>query len=255
MTRSANVMNEVQNGGDASIPVFELEEWRSAFGVVAGITGAAGGFDMGLASSESIRQVMARWEDFLEYHSAGFCGAAVSRQSHGAEVHVHRIGSEGVTVESGFDGHVTNVPGVLLGVTVADCIPVYLLHPRTGVVAMLHAGWRGIVAGILERGIEATCELAASRATELVMHCGVGICGTCYEVGPEVLQQVTNASASESGTLDLRPVLASRALEMGLEQVTVSSWCSAHSDGRFHSHRASQGSAGRMLAYIGRPVT
>ena len=130
MTRSADVMTEVQNGGDASVSVFELEQWRAAYGVVAGITSAAGGFDLGLASSEPVRQVMARWGSFLGYHRPGFFGTVVRLQPHGSAVCVHRIGSEGMTVQSGLDGHVTDVRGVLLGVTVANLCPPEATQPE-----------------------------------------------------------------------------------------------------------------------------
>ena len=254
MSGSTEVLME-RSGGEAPVPRFELEEWRSTYGVVAGITGRAGAFDLGLTSSDPMRIVMDRWITFLTCHNSGFSGVVVSIQPHGSAVGVHRSGWQGVTVASGLDGHATDVPGVLIGVTVADCIPVYLLHPDTGAVAVLHAGWKGIVAGILERGVEALSELASAGVGELLMHCGVGICGTCYEVGPEVHQKVMGGVASIPGPLDLRAVLTDQALALGLEHVTTSGWCSAHNDDRFYSHRVSGGSAGRMLAYIGRPVT
>ncbi len=254
MSGSTAVVME-KNGGEASVPRFELAEWRSTYGVVAGITGRAGAFDLGLTSPDPMRIVMDRWTTFLECHNSGFSGVVVSFQPHGSAVGVHRSRWQGVTVASGLDGHATDVPGVLIGVTVADCIPVYLLHPGTGAVAVLHAGWRGIVAGILEHGIETLCDLASATVDELLMHCGVGICGACYEVGPEVYQEVTGCGASASGPLDLRTILSDRALARGLTQVTTSAWCSAHDEDRFYSHRASGGVAGRMLAYIGHPLT
>jgi len=55
--------------------------------------------------------------------------------------------------------------------------------------------------------------------------------------------------------LDLRAVLARQARELGIEDVSVSPWCSAHDRDRFFSHRASGGGDGRMVAYLGRPKT
>jgi copper oxidase (laccase) domain-containing protein len=59
-----------------------------------------------------------------------------------------------------------------------------------------------------------------------------------------------------SGTvrLDLRATLARQARDLGINDITVSPWCSAEGRDRFHSHRASQGRDGRMLAYLGRPL-
>ena len=100
----------------------------------------------------------------------------LGNQIHGTEVMSVGPARGWVQIE-GIDGWVTTAPGVLLTVTVADCIPVYLAVPGKG-VALLHAGWRGTAGGILGRGLE---RLLARRRTspsaDVVMHCGVGICG------------------------------------------------------------------------------
>jgi copper oxidase (laccase) domain-containing protein len=144
---------------------------------------------------------------------------------------------------------------VLLAVSVADCVPVYLTAPAAGAIALLHAGWRGTAAGILEAGIEVLERHAAVSRSDIVMHCGVSICGSCYEVGPEVILNVTGRSVDNPERLDLRAELARRAERAGVTEVTISPHCAAHDGGRFHSHRASGGRAGRMIAYLGRPLS
>ncbi len=79
--------------------------------------------------------------------------------------------------------------GVLLTVTVADCVPVFLADPDSRAIALLHAGWRGAVAGIMDRGIRALEALRGVSPSGLRVHLGPAICGACYEVGPDVLQQ------------------------------------------------------------------
>ncbi len=244
-----------RSNGTAAAPRYELDEWKSRYGFVAGITGGAGGFDLGLASADSMRVVMTRWRAFEQSMSGAFEGVVVSVQRHGTEIGRHEVPFNGLLIREGLDGHVTQVPGVLLAVTVADCIPVYLLHPGSGAMALLHAGWRGVAGGILERGLELLAELGAVNIREVVMHCGIGICGSCYEVGSEVLEAVTGRHNGASEKLDLRLALAERARRQGLVEVSASSWCSAHDRRRFFSHRASGGDTGRMLAYLGRPLT
>src|SRR4029077_11916129 len=128
----------------------------------------------------------------------------------------------------------------LLLVTVADCIPVYLVAPRARAVALLHAGWRGTAAGVWERGIAQLASVAGVAESDIVMHCGVGICGDCYEVGREVME---GSGVPPVGVgpwhLDLRDRLARKAQGRGLSAVTASSWCSAHVRPTFYSHRAS----------------
>jgi copper oxidase (laccase) domain-containing protein len=84
------------------------------------------------------------------------------------------------------------------------------------------------------------------------MHCGVGICAACYEVGSEVM---TGCGLPADGPgpwhLDLRERLVAQARALGVERIGVSTWCSAHDRSRFYSHRASRGTDGRMVAYLG----
>ena len=237
------------------VPRFELAEWRAESGLVAGITGRGSdpgrGFDLGLWSDAPIGDTMRRWQAFRQSYS-DFDSVVLGQQVHGAEVMTAGPG-RGWTLVEGIDGWITTTPGVLLTVTVADCIPVYLAAPRRG-VALLHAGWRGTAAGILGRGVERLCAVAGAEPSDLAMHCGVGICGNCYEVGSEVMQGCgLPAPGSGPWHLDLRERLAAQAEALGITRVSGSSWCSSHHPDRFYSHRASGGRDGRMVAFLGMP--
>jgi len=247
--------------GDPAVPRLELREWAERYGVVAGITGRGqsgfeGGFSLGLWSEENVGQVMTRWRAFRAAFRPAFGAVILSHQVHGSAVRWHRQADDGWLVLDGVDGHATGSRGVLLAITVADCIPVYLVVPEKGVVALLHAGWRGTAGGILERGVKLLEEEACAVASNIVMHCGIGICGECYEVGSEVLAQLGAHLPPEaaSGHVDLRDLLARQAQRLGLTEVTCSPWCSAHDRAQFFSHRASGGRDGRMVAYLGMPA-
>src|SRR5258708_39514866 len=111
-----------------------------------------------------------------------FPGVVLGHRVHGTTVQWLPAASDGWLIVDGVDGHATGARGLLLTVTVADCIPVYLAVPEKHVVALLHSGWRGTAAGILERGVELLKRLAFVRAGDIVMACGGGIwCGR-YEV-------------------------------------------------------------------------
>jgi len=233
------------------VPRFELEEWKVE-GLVAGITGRGSepgrGFDLGLWSDSPVGETMRRWRAFRQTFS-DFESVVLGQQVHGVEVMTAGSG-RGWTLVEGVDGWVTTTPGVLLTVTVADCIPVFLAASRG--VALLHAGWRGTAGGILARGVEQLCAVVGSEPSEIAMHCGIGICGSCYEVGSEVMQGC-GAVADGPGPwhLDLRETLAAQAGALGLTRITSSTWCSAHDRDRFYSHRASGGHDGRMVAFLG----
>ncbi len=252
LSASPPVLRE-QPVGDATVPRMELREWAEQFGVVAGITTRQGGFSLGLWSEESVGQVMGRWRALCTAFRPAFHAVVLSHQIHGTAVQWCSGATDGWLLCEGVDGHATGHPGLLLTITVADCIPVYLVAPGKQVVALLHAGWRGTAGRILERGVELVRREAQVSASDIVMHCGVGICGQCYEVGSEVLIRLTGRPAQASGPLDLRDALAHQARELGLTGLSVSPWCSAHDRERFYSHRASGGRDGRMVAYLGVP--
>ena len=80
----------------------------------------------------------------------------------------------------------TGQPGVLLTVTIADCVPVFIADPVRRAVGLFHAGWRGTAAGVFESGMATLGEAFGSTPGDITVHLGPAICGECYEVGPEV---------------------------------------------------------------------
>jgi len=239
--------------GDSAVPRMELHEWAERYGVVAGITTRGRGFSLGLWSEENVGQVMSRWRAFRAAFRSAFPALILAHQVHGTLVQWHRQTADGWLILDGIDGHATGTRGMLLTITVADCVPVYLTVPHKQAVALLHAGWRGAAGRILERGVELVRREAFVRASEIVMHCGVGICGECYEVGSEVLTQFSGRPETAPGHVDLRAVLMQQARALGLTEISTSPWCSAHHREQFFSHRASGGRDGRMVAYLGLP--
>ncbi len=238
-----------------TVPLYQLTEWRERYGLSAGITGRGPGpgrgFDLGLWTDAPVGEVMSRWRAFR----ASLLGAdwvVLGNQVHGVEIGT--VGSgQGWSYMEGIDGWVTTTPGTFLAVTIADCVPVYLAIPGRA-VALLHAGWRGTAAGILEAGLARLLEASGASPEDVVMHCGVGICGPCYEVGSEVMAGCGVAPAGGGPWhLDLRGLLADRARTLGVGRVTASTWCSAQDRDRFYSHRASRGADGRMVAWLGMP--
>lgn len=248
-------MIEEPVAGPDAVPRLELRAWKDRFGLTAGITtrGPSGDYSLGpWSGTEPVGQAMERWGAFRRAFAPGFGALVLGRQIHGRDVRWQGPGAEGWILVEGCDGHATREPGVLLAVSVADCVPVYLADPTSGAMALLHAGWRGTAAGILEAGLAVMEQRAASAPVNTVIHCGISICGMCYEVGPEVIREVTGSHVEKPERLDLRAELARRARAAGVREVTVSAFCAAHDADRFHSHRASGGRGGRMIAYLGR---
>lgn len=226
-------------------------EWSARFPwLVQGTTGrgdAGAPFDLALfGSAGSAVDVMARWTALRR--DTGMPRAVHARQVHGSAVRVHDGGAPGLFLADPCDGHATTAPGVLLTVTAADCVPVFVVDPGRRAVAVLHAGWRGAAAGIFEAGLAALTERLGSRTEDLLVHLGPAICGDCYEVGPEVFEGLGLDAPDGPALLDLRGALADRVRVAGVAELTVSGKCTRCGDGLF-SHRG--GDPERQVGYLG----
>ena len=185
------------------------------------------------------------------------------------------------------DGVITAVPGVLLAIQTADCIPVLVADRKRRVVGAFHAGWRGTVKRIVELGVGRMRLEFGSQPKDLVAAIGPGARQCCYAVGEEVLSafesQFSYASKLVREVFDSDPIrrkypmlfLTQRApghspvgparhldlieanrrqlLDAGLvsASISITGGCTNCHKDLFFSHRASQGHAGRMMSVIG----
>lgn len=173
------------------------------------------------------------------------------RQVHGAEVVVVDAPGGGAGTEA--DAAVTATPGAVLAVHTADCVPVLLFDADAGVVGAAHAGWRGLVAGVVGATVDAMAALGARRP---VAHVGPHIRSRCYEFGSRELDEVAEhlddrvraTTAWGTPALDLSAAvgvaLARRDVEVHQEP-----GCTACEPDRFFSHRA-RGDAGRQAGVV-----
>lgn len=171
-----------------------------------------------------------------------------SPQVHGSEVQtvIERAHSGGQPVAEPADGHVTALRGVGVMVLAADCVPVVI--GVRGAVAAVHAGWRGLAAGVLEQGVRSLRALVKGGEAHAVIGPCAGPC--CYEVGGEVLSAL-GAPAPEGGAtkamLDLRATAAKRLEAAGVQRVDRIEMCTI-CDKRLFSHRREGVAAGRQAA-------
>ena len=181
----------------------------------------------------------------------GFPGVVHSKQVHGKQILIHDSPHEGVCLGPEADGHVSAVPGVLMAITVADCVPVFLVDPHRRVVGLVHAGWRGTAAGILEAGVSLMASQSRAEPGNLLVHLGPAICGSCYEVGPEVHAALGLDEPRTPTPLDLRGLLAEKALDLGVmgANITRSSFCTLCGASPFFSHRG--GATERQIGFLG----
>ncbi len=179
------------------------------------------------------------------------------RQVHGAEVAVLDATSP-ATAWPCADAAVTRTPDVVCAVRIADCLPVFLADARGNTVAVAHAGWRGLAAGVLTTTL-ATMERLGSGPERLVAWLGPAIGPAAFEVGPEVRDAfcMRNDAALTCFTpgregkwhADLYALAALQLHEAGVRTANGGGLCTHADASRFFSYRRER-DTGRMAALI-----
>ena len=185
------------------------------------------------------------------------------------------------------DGLLTATPGLLLAIQTADCLPVILVDAKRRALGVFHAGWRGTVRRIVEKGVGEMQRRFGSRARDLKAAIGPGIHGCCYEVGEEVRTKFESqfsygaslfheiaesdpvrekypllfltARAPGHSTLpkkiflDLVEANRGQLLAAGVpaKSIEASSLCTNCNPDALFSYRAEKGKTGRMMAVAG----
>ncbi len=259
------------------LPAWERYSWlKHGFSTrVGGVSTVYGGHDLNLGftrddTPEAVRENRRRAAEAIAGQPEPPLVAV--RQVHGTTVLLVEAASnnwrdsEGRALQDA-DGLMTAATGILLGVQAADCVPVLVADVRLRVVAAFHAGWRGTVAGMVQKGVAQVQSHFGSQAEDLIGAVGPAIGACCYTVGDEVREQFHAAFSyapelfdqRDTGLhLDLAEANRRQLLAAGLppESITVVGECTACTrlaDGsrKYFSHRAEQGFTGRAMGIIG----
>jgi YfiH family protein len=176
-----------------------------------------------------------------------FGNLATLRQVHSTAC-VVAAGRGGVLGEG--DALLENTAGSVVAVKTADCIPILLVDERLRAVAAVHAGWRGTVAGMAQRAVEAMGAQFGSHAGDLDAAIGPGIGKCCYEVGPEVAAQFGQQGR---GHVDLAAANRRQLMDAGVtpERIYASNLCTMCRGEEFHSFRRDKEAAGRLYSFAG----
>ncbi len=206
------------------------------------------------------------------------------RQVHSDLIHVVNSGNPGALVG---DGLVSNAAGIALGIQTADCFPVMLADTRHKAIGIFHAGWRGTLKRIVEKGLGVMRHEYGTLPPDVKAAIGPGIQKCCYEVGEDVKSQFEsqfsyaaelfhevfssdpvrekypllfmNARAPGHGDmgptlrLDLMEANRRQLIAAGVPEKNVSAvdQCTSCNPQKFFSYRAEKGKTGRMMAVIG----
>jgi YfiH family protein len=173
------------------------------------------------------------------------------QQVHGDQIAIVKNAQTCVFYQT--DGLMTDVSGLVLGVFVADCVPIFLYEPEHQVIGILHSGWRGTAQKIAAKAIRLIHQQWNAKPDQILVEIGPHIQNCCYEVGPEVSSLFPENCSEPSGRkqkLNLQRVIVCQFKEAGVDEknITLNPDCT-FSDPRFFSYRRDKTQA-RMLAYI-----
>ena len=188
---------------------------------------------------------------------------ALAEQVHGSTVAI--IDRESPIIAPGADALITRQSDLLLMLFFADCVPVYIVDPVNRVIALIHSGWHGTVAGIVIQTVLTMQENFGSRPGACLAAIGPCIGGESYEVGQDVVDQFRRTDSLRAAnailpknefagtyTLNLRQVLYSQLLSAGIrtEYVSVSSEDTFRNRRDFFSYRRDGKMTGRMAGFL-----
>lgn len=164
-----------------------------------------------------------------------------------------------------YDGLITNEKDVMLLTVEADCTPVYILDPINKAIGMVHSGWRGTVKKIACKALDMMKEKYGTDKEKVLIHFGPAICGKCYEVGMELIDEFKKilkcdeihkvftpiVDKPEKYSLDVTESIKFTLLEHGVNEknITRSEYCTYH-DNIFSSWRRDKDRTKQMLTGI-----
>ncbi len=239
----------------AVVPAFV----RSLDGVRAAVSTRVGGvsrppFDLNLSFSVGDDPTDVNKNRELFFGSVGIKVGALALPQQVHSNIVRRADHPGLY--SSCDALASNVPGVYLGVTVADCIPLLIFDPVKRSVAAVHAGWRGCLSLIASKAIQTLAIEYSSRPEHLYAYLGPSAGACCYEVGEEVADRFDPGDCQKRGGklyLDLKSIARRHLSGSGIPETHIeeSAHCTICSPGLYHSFRREKERSGRMMGVIG----
>lgn len=158
----------------------------------------------------------------------------------------------------GFDALVTNVPGILLAVSMADCTPILIYDLKNNAIGAVHAGWPGTAAGIVGKTLRRMAEQFGTQGADCFAYIGTCIDECSFEVGEEVAVKFDAGfkrfdPEKRKFFVDLKKANTAQLLAFGVPatQIEISSYSTVLNNDDYFSHRKEKGSTGRMMAVIG----
>ncbi len=273
-------------GGSKEVPLFIYKDFKNIDFIRHGFSARMGGVSEGIYSSMNFKEDGEDTNENIRENyrrMAGALGCDVkkmvrSQLCHGIRVHEVEeqdfgVGALAKSTILDYDGLITNIPGVTLAATFADCVPLYFVDESHHAVGLAHSGWRGTADRIAWSMLDAMAKSYGTGPADVKVAIGPCICGDCYEVGAELkeafakdfsgeIEQETGIKFSDicresvqegKYQLDLRLANLQSFLKAGIskEQIFISDICTCCNPEYIFSHRATKGRRGASAAFLG----
>ena len=262
---------------EGAVPYLSFPMFRDTGLVTDGFSTRLGGVSEGCFSSlnlsfdrgddrAAVAENFRRMGEALSVHCEDM---VLSQQTHTTNIRIvtDEDRGKGITRERDYtdiDGLITNVPGICLVTTYADCVPLYFLDPVKKVIALSHSGWRGTVGKIGKKTVELMHDNFGSDPADILAAVGPSVCQDCYEVSADVtdrFREVFDRSVWDElfygkpdgkYQLDLWKANEKIFLEAGIrkEHIAVTNVCTHCNSGILYSHRAMGDKRGNLCAFL-----
>lgn len=269
----ANIFKEIEG----TVPYLSFTMFRNTGLVTDGFSTRLGGVSGGCFSSlnlsfdrgddrEAVAENFRRMSDALGVRCADM---VLSQQTHTTNVRIVTDADrgKGITRERDYtdvDGLITNIPGICLVTTYADCVPLYFLDPVKRVIALSHSGWRGTVGKIGKKTVALMQEHFGSDSADILAAVGPSVCMDCYEVSADVADEFREAfdralwdelffvKPDGKYQLDLWKANERILLEAGIrkDHIAVTNVCTHCNSEILYSHRATGDRRGNLCAFL-----
>ena len=262
---------------EGAVPYLSFPMFRDTGLVTDGFSTRLGGVSEGCFSSlnlsfdrgddrAAVAENFRRMGEALGVHCEDM---VLSQQTHTTNIRIvtDEDRGKGITRERDYtdiDGLITNVPGICLVTTYADCVPLYFLDPVKKVIALSHSGWRGTVGKIGKKTVELMHDNFGSDPADILAAVGPSVCQDCYEVSADVIdrfKEVFDRSAWDElfyekpdgkYQLDLWKANEKIFLEAGIrkDHIAVTNVCTHCNSEILYSHRAMGDKRGNLCAFL-----
>lgn len=210
------------------------------------------GLNLGLNTETDRKQVRSNQQEMLKFLGMKNSEMALAVQVH--EDHIEVVDEGGIYPDT--DALITEKPGLILAIQVADCAAVLIGDPECRIIAAIHAGWRGAVSEIVPKTIDRMKRNGNTRPDRMLAYISPAICKKHFEVGPEVSRHFPSDFVDETTYdkphVDLKSFIRQQLIDTGIprQQIQMDKGCTMCEEDKYYSFRKERERAGRMLGLI-----